>query len=367
MRRLLFLIVAFIAYGSLYPWRFHFSPGVNPFSVVLHSWPVEWGRGELRDAVENVLLYFPLGAAAVLAATKRRASNLAIATAGGFALSTAIELTQVWVPGRDPSLDDILFNTLGTAIGAITALALAPWLRRVQVGREASAGILLLGCWIGSQFFPFLPALKLYRLQREYLALIHTRSLSLLDTWTNAAEWLAACLALELILGRRHARWAALAVGLLALRIFTPGHPVQAEEIVGAAAAALLWLIVPEALRRRAALALMISAVALRELAPFHFSAEPAPFAWIPFRASYEAEIEPRVIVILRKAFDYGALVWLLSTWRGLGYKRAAAISACALLVCELAQRYLPGRTPEITDPVLAILMAIALWVAETL
>jgi VanZ family protein len=40
-------------------------------------------------------------------------------------------------------------------------------------------------------------------------------------------------------------------------------------------------------------------------------------------------------------------------------------VVAAALFGLELAQQYLPGRTPESTDAVLALLMALALWLAS--
>jgi len=35
---------------------------------------------------------------------------------------------------------------------------------------------------------------------------------------------------------------------------------------------------------------------------------------------------------------------------------------AASLLVLEMVQRYLPGRTPEITDSLIAVVMTAALW-----
>src|SRR5207245_5010356 len=43
-------------------------------------------------------------------------------------LSCALETAQFVIPGRDPSLSDVLFNTLGTALGvAIAHSAPAVW------------------------------------------------------------------------------------------------------------------------------------------------------------------------------------------------------------------------------------------------
>ena len=77
-----------------------------------------------------------------------------------------------------------------------------------------------------------------------------------------------------------------------------------------------------------------------------------------------ESDWGSAAVIVLRKAFDYGAAVWLLHAegWR---YTRAGACVAAALFVLELVQRHLPGRTPETTDAVLALLMALALWLAD--
>ena len=52
----------------------------------------------------------------------------------GFAVSLAIELTQVWLPGRDSSLLDLTTNTVGSAIGGAMAYhlgrAYGTWLKR---------------------------------------------------------------------------------------------------------------------------------------------------------------------------------------------------------------------------------------------
>jgi hypothetical protein len=102
----------------------------------------------------------------------------------------------------------------------------------------------------------------------------------------------------------------------------------------------------------------MAAAIVLRELAPFEFAAKPHAFSWVPFAATFGADRMPAVLVMFRKAFDYGAMVWLL---RAKGVVRAGIAVAAALLAMEWAQRYLPGRQAEVTDSVLALLMTLPL------
>jgi hypothetical protein len=81
------------------------------------------GERGWSDALTNVLLFLPFGAA--LAALGRTGPR---AVLYGFVLSCAIELSQTVIPGRDPSLGDVCFNTLGTATGQWLAWLAARWL-----------------------------------------------------------------------------------------------------------------------------------------------------------------------------------------------------------------------------------------------
>ena len=70
----------------------------------------------LAGAAGNVVLFLPLGFLLPLLAP--RLDRLWRTVGAGFALSAAIELSQVAFPGvRRPDVNDVLMNTLGAAIG----------------------------------------------------------------------------------------------------------------------------------------------------------------------------------------------------------------------------------------------------------
>ena len=62
--------------------------------------------------VGNVLLFMPLGAVLSM-----RSWPVARSTLTGLALSVAIELVQLAIPGRWSTTDDVLVNTVGTFLG----------------------------------------------------------------------------------------------------------------------------------------------------------------------------------------------------------------------------------------------------------
>ena len=80
------------------------------------------GNGMLADAALNAALFLPLGAALSLVGwPPLRALAL------GAGLSLIVETAQFVIPGRDPSLSDLLFNTLGTALGIALARSAPTW------------------------------------------------------------------------------------------------------------------------------------------------------------------------------------------------------------------------------------------------
>src|SRR5262245_13407681 len=97
----------------------------------------------LADLLRNLLLFAPLGAC--LACARLSAVRALLAAA---ALSAFIELTQLAVPGRDPSLRDWVSNSAGSALAfAAVQITRRPLRLRsrplVLVAGFSAAGILL--------------------------------------------------------------------------------------------------------------------------------------------------------------------------------------------------------------------------------
>jgi glycopeptide antibiotics resistance protein len=64
------------------------------------------------DIVGNVLLYVPFGYI-----VSSRCTRWAMGVVSAAALSCTTEFTQIWSHGRFPSVQDVLMNILGTAVG----------------------------------------------------------------------------------------------------------------------------------------------------------------------------------------------------------------------------------------------------------
>lgn len=139
--------------------------------------------------------------------------------------------------------------------------------------------------WAAFQLYPLVPSVTRSTLRAAAAYLLRPARVSPVELWGAAAEWFAAGVVLAAATDLRR-RWLlpAAAILVLAFRPFVMDRRMSLEEVLGAAAAALLWMAIP---RPNAGLALGMlgSAIVLRELAPFRFPAESAPFSWLPFRA----------------------------------------------------------------------------------
>jgi VanZ family protein len=366
VRSFLLLSIAVVVYGSLYPGHFAFTAAAgNPIVVLLHGWPANWTLYILRDIILNVIGYVPLGLAAFLALRRRHARGFAAggAVALGYLLSVSMELLQVYLPGRVPSLLDVLTNTLGTAAGVAFALYFEAGIRRlaeVRAGHFRAGAMLLALLWAVSELYPLFPDISRSHLSQEWAMLVRYPKFSVVEIWGNGAEWFAAGCALDAIFARMRTLGLAAAMLCVPAQMFILDRLLTVPEIAGALLALALWRFLRREARARWAIWMLGSAILLRQLQPFYFLAVPQPFSWTPFVGTLESDRASAVVIITRKAFDYGALVWSLR-YAGVPYAYAGLAVAAMLGVTEAIQTYLPGRTPEITDPMLALLMMLAL------
>jgi VanZ family protein len=371
MYRLVLLVAALILYGSLYPWQFHpRDPSQGVLEVLVAHWPRTLDPFVLRDLIINILLYIPLGAAAYMASARQagKLRRTLLAAVAGLVLSTTVELLQLFVAGRVPSLFDIVCNLAGSLVGAFAATAYADAIerilrRRTEAWKTAPGSVALLALFAVFQLYPLFPALSRTALHAKVAAFLQSHA-SPVELTRATAEWLAAGIFLEVLFVRPAPRFVCLAL-LLPARLLLAGPGVAVADVAGFAIGFILWVLLPDeaAVRYPLAATIFIAELLVYGIDPFHLQVTRSPhsFSWIPFFAMLHMDWQTGGYILVRKSFDYGAALSLLHL-ANVGYLRAAAAVASILAVMEFLQRWLPGRTPEITDPVLALVLVFALW-----
>ncbi|HET9982675.1 MAG TPA: VanZ family protein [Longimicrobiales bacterium] len=119
-RRALLALLALTILGIL---RLTLTPAADASTEALRLTCIVCGQQGGADAVLNVLLFAPV--ALLLGALGVPGRRALLATA---LLSLGIETAQAFVPGRDPALGDLLFNSLGGVLGWSLARSPAAWL-----------------------------------------------------------------------------------------------------------------------------------------------------------------------------------------------------------------------------------------------
>ena len=98
---------------------------LRPAGEELHTWSyyITAGDDALAELFQNLLLFIPLGVSLTLAGVR----PFRVVALGGL-LSFTVEFLQQYIPGRDPSVGDIVCNTISTALGVLLVVAAPIWL-----------------------------------------------------------------------------------------------------------------------------------------------------------------------------------------------------------------------------------------------
>jgi VanZ family protein len=355
LRVALAAIIAMIAYGSLYPFAFHNVPdGIGPLHTLFYSWDKTPGRG---DFLSNIILYMPLGFIGTVTVGKRTGvTQLALTILIGAGLSFAVETLQYYDPGRDTEATDFYSNVLGTAIGGGIGWFFGqdfrwPLVREISANRAPS---LLLVAWLGYRLYPYVPTIDLHKYWDALKPVFLHPQLSPDTLFRHVSIWLGICVMIEKIAGDRRAAGliGRFALFLIVSSVLIISTSVTLAQIAGIVVAFGIWRLLPA--RVNVAAAAMGAYVIVFRLHPFVFSSSPGHYSWTPFLSFMQGSIDLDVQSFFEKFFLYGALIWLLAE-AGVGRRAATLLVTAIVLGASFAEVFIPGRSAEITDAILAL------------
>ena len=353
--------MALIVYGSLYPWNFVWiAPDRHPLRILVESRYFGINLFLFRDILVNIAIYVPLGAAAHLAFRRKvgRLWSLACPVLLGGLLSVSIEIAQIFQPERYTGIVDVIANVAGSAAGVLLGLVLAH--RGQRTGHRTSrdnVAVALVVLWLAWLLFPVFPTLGRIVLIEKFRAFSSASLFDAVRFCTSAGAWLVAGRLLSAEGLHRPTAWLSLSVLAVPMQFFIASRRPAPADLIGALTGLALYLALRHA--PRVAAAVLIGCVAIRGLAPFQWSSSDAPINWLPFGAALEANWQASAFILIEKSFFYGACVWSLQE-AGAKLWVAALSMAGLLAIIELLQMHLPGRTPESTDALMPLLLAIA-------
>jgi VanZ family protein len=360
--------VAVIVYGSLYPFKFYAPATRNgPINAFVDSWAIAPGRD---DFIANVLLYMPLGWFGVLSLPQRLRLRLLLVVISGIMLSVVLELAQYFDAGRTMDANDVYANSLGTIMGTLSArhlyqLRRVPLLSNTILANELLTKpipVALIAAWAGYRLYPYVPTSDLHKYWHALKPIILNPTLSLEGLYRHTTIWLTIFALIGALVGYRRAAMLAplFCACTLAARILVVGTMLSVSEVIGAAAAVCLWPVLISLSNRQCTAALFLllgSAVIIERLQPFQFQSVARDFGWLPFRSLMGGSIAVNVMAFFEKSFLYGSLLYLF-TEAGGRLRTGVLIVGLAVFATSWTQSYLPGRSAEITDLMITLLIA---------
>jgi VanZ family protein len=372
---LLFAVLALIAYGSLYP--FNFKPDAIEGGMLEALRQLSWARAGRGDRISNVLLYLPLGFCLFLwlELRMRRVPSIVVATTIGALVSLAIEVAQVYVSRRVPSLTDLVLNASGTLLGAaggwiwlwLSALMHLP-ARTEKPARDPGARVVLV-LWLAWRFAPFVPEIDLAKLKAA-LRPLFSPQIDPVAVFVYLTCWLVVNQAIS-ALATRPRRFEIL---LLVIAAVLVGRLLVASQTFVPAELLALLLLLPLVVimhrlsprPRRAALMFAVAAVLIIEgLAPFDFAPPMQGFDLWPFVEWFAMGVPAAVqafdwVELFGKLFLFAALAWTIKQGGASIGIATAAVTGIAFAI-ELLQMWLPQQDSSIADPLLALAVGLVL------
>ncbi len=356
------MVVAFILYGSLYPFSFIApSSNIGPVEALFATWNAAPQRG---DVLANLIFYMPLGFVGTRAFLLVSGSSwgIAVAALAGAALSVGCELGQYYVMGRVTSATDVYSDVVGTILGGIVGIVFnRGWVLPREL-RDQPFPALLLGSWLGYRLYPYVPVINLSKYWSALKPVIVDPQFTLYDFFRYSIMWLTVFALTDSIMGQKWSRirYPLLVACVLFAKVMIISQSVTFQEILGAATAFFVWLAIwPQPPHRRAlavVLPLFAYVVAWR-VAPFEFQFTGRSFGWSVFTSFLNGATDVNVESFLEKVFYYGSLVWL-TTAAGLRIQFSACIVVVVLLITSGLEVFLPERSAEVTDAALALAVA---------
>ena len=386
----LYLTLAYaflLVYGTLFPFNGWLTLDESAWSLMLQRGPSNTSRA---DILTNLLVYMPLGLLLILSLGNRFSTvkNILLVTLCSALLSLALEYLQTRLPGRVPSVLDLILNTLGGLAGGLIALSLQPdttvggklyRLRSTYIHSTplANLGLLTLGLWALSQLSPLVPSIDLGNLRQGLKPLWHTLQNPATLEWIRVVEYslsitAAGMITSTLLRNRYNALFifCAFVTLVLLLKIPVLDRQISLEALIGLVTGAGVTLLFYD---RQLRIRLLIAAIAIPgmllasgvHIAADAFTSDLAPFNWIPFR-SHLANNITGLIDILGGLWPFVALNYIArqanSKHRSILIVSGSLVIFLLMFSLEWYQQYLPGRSADITDAVIATLAWLLPW-----
>ncbi|MCB8747160.1 VanZ family protein [Rhodoferax sp. U2-2l] len=355
----LMMIGFLVLYGSLYP--FAFSPAQPDAFVRLFSDTKL--LTSVGDVLGNVALFIPWGLVGLftLKPTLGLWRSVAVVVVSGVCLALGAQVLQIWEPTRDPSMADVIWNTVGIFGGAAVGYVIAPRLSaRTPRLQQRIAPAMMLAVFVLATCLPLVPSFDL-QLVKNHLKLIFENRQFLMGVFsTNLALGLLCGYLLEDIYGRTLSKFThpLLLSIIVVANLFVVNGALDFSQVIGFIFAMPLWWFLANKdnpVKRTAVWVTLFIAYTISSLSPFIFRNEPLAMSWVPFAALLDGNMLSNARAASLELLIYAGILFTAVS-RPRYYLVASLGLAIWVMLLELAQIFIDGRTPDITQPLLVVI-----------
>lgn len=359
--KIFWIVCVLIAYGSFFPFQFHFDMNYN-IQVLKEFLSFNYHSG-LSDLVSNFVLFLPFGFFGVKALDHiRYGTGIIVIT--GILFASILQVIQIFIPARVPSVTDVLWNTAGCVTGGI----FANWIRLPTFHDKKhqpvwfSVPVMIASCWLISQLIPFIPSIDLGEIKNSLkpLLIYHEFSWSscLVYTicWITAGSFVFGTFQLQ-----RSGFYFCLSAGMvLSLQVIIMTRSVSVSNLLGTLLAMTIWILFFDktVMKTRNLLVVIFAIIFIDGFFPLHVTADPVPFQFVPFHGFLSGNMLHNIITFFEKLFIYGSLVILLRTVLK-NHKISMLIACIWVLSIEMLQMFTLNHSPELTDALMVLIIAI--------
>lgn len=387
------LYTAFIVYGTLIPFNLCQTLEDVQGNVATVSWipfiDSDGSRASIPDVVQNVLLFVPFGALGVLALGRYGTSSaLLAAVVSGALLSATVEILQLLTLDRTTSVTDLVTNSMGTLVGAMASLGAVRVIPEVMASptglklAENKYSFLLvcaLALVVLGSLQPFDFSLDLGTTRSKIKGFIR-EPLDLTGPIRDEAVVLMRFFLLGyvgVLWGRQSGLTSPITFGIgiavtvgaiLEVSQFVVGSRmpsirdlvvIATGSVTGGSFAMVPTKSVSTYLWSVLIITASVIAAALQALSPFRLAAEYRPMNWFPFLAYYERTTFIALSNFIETFLTFLPMGFILQYLHPRSRRVlpvVVVVAGTSAFSLELAQGWIEGRYPDITDVLGALL-----------
>lgn len=367
MRLIWYIVILFIAYGSLYPFNFDLS---RPLPADLGAWLMNWQQRTIRsDVIANILLFIPYGFFGALTIQQQRKRSLLLSILMmlllGIVFAFCLQFIQFYLPSRVSHAADALLNAVGILIGiALAAYSNSQRIQRIIPARlrlAVSPAFLVLFLWIGWQFFPYIPVFESKQFGQSLDTIVNS-TWSLTSWLQYVLFWLVFYHLLQKLLGNdyRISFIISLSVFLIIIKLAMYRSQMGWSEMTALPLAIIMHHMITQ---RWMVPLLAISSVTLllwKTVYPLTFQSHINAFQWLPFDDFLKGSTWYNLSELIEESLILSSIGYFIAKWWH-NYRGAAGLLFGLSIAITGLQLFLVGKHPDITLMVMALVIGILL------